>query len=229
MPHSTELKKSEPGKIVLLYGPPASGKDTITQLLQNRNNIFFHFKKHKVYPGDQQIQTKNQLSYFHISMNRFLNMIANGEFLQFHWRYKSFYGVSKVLMDDSLSNGKIPIVHVGKIYDLLELTDVLEAKLIIILVWETLDVISKRLKFRHKGDNDEISFRLNHYLNEIESLSKLNLEEIFDFVIKNSSADNTIAVVEKGIIEQAIQPNLKSEIEDVKNYALWIKSVNRSS
>jgi len=132
-------------------------------------------------------------------------------------------------MDDSLSNGKIPIVHVGKIYDLLELTDVLEAKLIIILVWETLDVISKRLKFRHKGDNDEISFRLNHYLNEIESLSKLNLEEIFDFVIKNSSADNTIAVVEKGIIEQAIQPNLKSEIEDVKNYALWIKSVNRSS
>ena len=203
-------------KIILLCGPPASGKDTLTELLKKRNNIFCHFKKHRV--SNQVDKSGNLKTYFKISLNEFLQRVGKDEFVQFHKRYERFYGVSKKVLDNSLQYGKIPILHVGKIYDLMELEDVLNADAAKILIWETKDVINDRLVLRHHGDYKEIQLRLKSYDTEIESLRRIKLEKAFDFVIKNHNLNRTLNIIEDGVLNSKKQMDLEMELEIFRSY-----------
>lgn len=203
-------------KIILLCGPPASGKDTLTELLKKRNNIFCYFKKHRV--ANQVDRSRNLTTYFQISLKEFQQTIGKDEFIQFHKRYERFYGVSRKVLNNYLQCDKIPIIHVGKIYDLMELEAALEANVAKILIWETKDVIRERLMLRHHGDYKEIHLRLKSYDDEIESLGRINLEKVFDFVIKNHNLNRTLKMIEEGILKNKRQVELKIELEKLRAY-----------
>ena len=188
-------------KIILLCGPPASGKDTITTLLARKNNIFRHFRKHRVPPRENG--KNNPPSYIRVSIDEYLTMIRDNEFVQFHQRYGRFYGVSRKTLEKHLRDGQIPIIHTGKVYDLMELDASFGNNSAKILLWESKENIRERLKLRHPGDPREIQRRLQSYDDEISSLSKINLEKIFDIVIKNQDANKTLRLIETVVAAHA--------------------------
>jgi restriction endonuclease S subunit len=91
--------------LILLSGTPASGKDTLTKELCTIDKRFVHFKKHKIASGGKLDDT-----YYLVTKKEFDQMVENGEFLQYHYRYERGYGVSYKELFFLKEQGKIPVI-----------------------------------------------------------------------------------------------------------------------
>lgn len=172
--------------LLLLSGTPASGKDTITNILTQRNPRFSHFRKHR--SGDKP---GLGVGYIHVTDEEFTSMSAKGEFLQSHYRYGRGYGVAHSELIKHWVKGDIPIVHVGQYRNIGDLST-LRSKGIVtvsILLLVSLQETCRRLLLRHPGNPAEVDERLKAYKEERADLAALvrsgqALE--FDLVCDNS-------------------------------------------
>ena len=184
--------------LVLLSGTPASGKDTITSEIIKKDNRFVHFKKHKIATGGKLDDT-----YHLISKEEFDEMAQANQFVQYHYRYGRGYGVSYEELLKNKSNGKIPIIHVGKYENILRFREFGLKNFLSILIYTDRDNTLKRLEKRHINNNDEIENRIKSYDEEVQILcEELNKKSRMDFdlVIRNSTEDIneiTLEVIEK--------------------------------
>ncbi|MEV0282176.1 guanylate kinase [Streptomyces sp. NPDC050610] len=93
---------------ILLYGPPASGKDTITIALTELNPSYGLFSRMKVGSGRTQ-------GYRTASREQLETLEARGHVLYRNDRYDSTYVVDRPDLDEAMSDGRVPIVHLGQI------------------------------------------------------------------------------------------------------------------
>jgi len=171
-------------QILLLSGPPASGKDTVSHELINRNNRFVLFKKHRA--GGE-----TNSGYIDISTAQFKEMEAQNKFIQSHLRYGRLYGVSRDGIEKTLAYGKIPIIHTGRIENLVKLKDVFGQKCIAIHLWEHRDILAERIRKRH-NNAEEISARITALDEEIYDQSKKKaMFSNIDQYIRNTSLEQT--------------------------------------
>lgn len=170
--------------LLLLSGTPASGKDTITNLLIELNPRFQHFKKHR-----SSNQPKADENYIHVSPEEFSNMATHGEFLQYHYRYDRGYGVAHSELKRHWAKSEIPIIHVGK-YENIALLRAKEVVSISALLMVSLLETKHRLKKRHNGDIKEEAQRIDAYHEERAELAALvssGNELAFDLIIDNTT------------------------------------------
>jgi len=175
------MKNEKP--LLLLSGTPASGKDTITRLLLELDPRFRHFKKHR--SSDQE---KADGTYIHVTSNEFSSLLAQGAFLQHHYRYDRGYGVAHSELDQHWAKGEIPIIHVGK-YENISPIRTQEVKATSVLLMVSLSETQRRLHQRHTDDIEEVERRIAAYHEEREELATLirsgkALE--FDLIVDNS-------------------------------------------
>ena len=175
------MKQVKP--LLLLSGTPASGKDTITSLLVELDSRFCHFKKHR-----SSNEPKTDGTYNHVTPDEFSSMVAQGAFLQHHYRYDRGYGVARSELDQHWVKGEIPIIHVGKYENIspLRAQDVTATSVLLMVSFlET----QHRLQQRHAGDIEEVERRIAAYQEEREELADLvrsgNALE-FDLIVDNS-------------------------------------------
>lgn len=94
-------------KGVILYGPPAAGKDTITCELLRANSALQAFERLKVGEGrttGYRIATAQQIA----------KLRERGEIVWENRRYGAVYVVDRPSLTHSLASG-IPIVHLGQV------------------------------------------------------------------------------------------------------------------
>ncbi|XOB90951.1 hypothetical protein ACMC9M_11475 [Pseudomonadota bacterium 24LQ007] len=175
------MKQDKP--LLLLSGTPASGKDTITRLLVELDPRFCHFKKHR-----SSNQPKADGTYINVTPDEFSSMLAQGAFLQHHYRYDRGYGVARSELDQHWAKGEIPIIHVGK-YENISPLRTQEVKATSVLLMVSLSETQRRLQQRHAGDIEEVERRIAAYHEEREELAALvrsgNALE-FDLIVDNS-------------------------------------------
>lgn len=171
--------------VILLCGPPASGKDKLTEALIILDNKFWHFQKHRGIEGEIP---NNQASkqYINVSKDEFIKMIEQNQFIQYHERYNRYYGISQVLLNDKVNNGFIPIIHTGRIENLKELDRKVNGNTIKVLIWVPIEVLKQRLMKRHNHDSEEVERRLHAAEEEFSDLSKVDLRKTFDIILENS-------------------------------------------
>jgi guanylate kinase len=209
----TEMKS---GNVILLSGPPASGKDSVTNLLNERNTLFVNFLKHC--GCDLSAEKRGMESYVNISVEEFKRMISNGDFIQYHKRYGRFYGVSKKLLNDYLNKGLVPVIHTGRIENLITLESKILNKVYKILIWAKRDDIQQRLDKRQNGDIIEINKRLEAYDIEMLDLIKVDIKSIFDYVIYNDNLITTVDLIEKIIINGSFDINNEQTVKQLEDY-----------
>ena len=155
-------------RVILLCGTPASGKDSITRMLQKDHPKFAFFRKHKV--GDD---AKPGDTYLYVSGAEFARMIAAGEFIQHHIRYNRQYGVSKSELNRLFELGLIPVIHVGKYENIRPLIESDDFECICILLVASKEATRYRLSHRHPNDKVEQKARVGAYDEERRELAQL--------------------------------------------------------
>lgn len=197
-------------QVLLLSGVPASGKDTISQWLVANSTHFELFKKHRAGCN------KPNSSYINVSDELFQELTERGEFLQAHTRYTRSYGVGKENIKIALMQNKIPIIHTGRIENLVILKQSLEqeigVKSVAVHLWEAKQVIEARLEARH-AENSEISARLIALEEELSDFkNKKHLFSCIDYYIRNSNLEQTTQKIINVFHGQGIEPELQPHI-----------------
>lgn len=91
---------------VILYGPPASGKDTVTKYLITQG--FAHFERLKHGPG-------RTAGYRMINASELARIMSTSDgVLWLNSRYDSTYVVDRTHLTAILASGQVPILHLGQ-------------------------------------------------------------------------------------------------------------------
>ncbi|MFJ9412439.1 guanylate kinase [Streptomyces sp. NPDC101393] len=129
---------------VILYGPPASGKDTVTAALAELSPRYAQFARLKVGSGKSagyRMGTAEQLR----------QLEAAGAVVYANSRYGNTYVIDAPGLDDTFAAG-VPVVHLGQVDGIRALVDGYTADWSVVLLWCPREVTAQRSTGR--GDAD---------------------------------------------------------------------------
>jgi guanylate kinase len=133
---------------VILYGAPATGKDTVTRALTSAHPRFAHFERLKAGPGRTS-------GYRMISLEQATSMPA-AAVLWANQRYGATYLVDRQGLQQIWQEHRIPVVHLGQP----EAVDAVvrrasEASWLVVELHCDLAVLQERIRQRATGDDDQ--------------------------------------------------------------------------
>lgn len=100
-------KPVSPSHGILLYGPPASGKDTITAALTELDPRYIPFTRLKM--------GSNRTKGYRIgSQEQLAELEARGDVIYRSDRYGNVYVVDRPGLEHAMEGGKVPVVHLGQ-------------------------------------------------------------------------------------------------------------------
>ncbi|WP_034484620.1 guanylate kinase [Actinomadura oligospora] len=164
---------------IILYGPPASGKDTITAELSRLDSRFVLLTKLKAGTGRTN-------GYRHVPTAELDALRAAGRLVLETERYGNRYAVDRQDIDALTNTGRIPVIHVGDIPGVTALSTAVPLTWTRVRLWTPRDVTATRSK--HRGDTDTPS-RLAAW-DEAEADRRTNGEAVtFDLTIHTHETD----------------------------------------
>ncbi|MGW0597297.1 guanylate kinase [Streptomyces sp. NPDC002776] len=93
---------------VILYGPPGSGKDTITAELSNLRPEFTLFQRLKAGPG--------RTTGYRLTTREHIEELAQaGDVLYRNSRYDAEYAIDRGEVSALVDSGRIPVLHMGQV------------------------------------------------------------------------------------------------------------------
>lgn len=133
---------------LILYGPPASGKDTVTKELISADKQYTHFRRLKVGTG-------RTVGYRTTAIPELMDMRQRGDLLYENERYSSTYAVDRGELDSITQQGKIPIVHLGQVSGIIAVTSGYPIRWVTVGLWCNRDQAERRLIERRDSDIHE--------------------------------------------------------------------------
>jgi guanylate kinase len=159
---------------VVLYGPPASGKDTITTALSRLDERYVLLRKLKLGSG-------RTVGYRPITVDALARLRIAGSIIYENRRYGNSYAIDRAELERIVAAGGIPVVHIGQIAGVRAVVAE-PMRWIAVRLTCPLSVAADRLK--HRGDAD-VSARLIAW-HETAADFAANLDVTFDRVIDTS-------------------------------------------
>ncbi|MFE4626024.1 phosphotransferase-like protein [Streptomyces mirabilis] len=129
---------------VILYGPPAAGKDTVTEALGELNSRYMQFARLKIGSG-------KTAGYRMATAEQLRQLEAAGDVVYANTRYSSTYVIDRPGLDGAFATG-VPVVHLGQIDGVRALVDGYPAAWTVVLLWCPRAVTADRSESRGDGD-----------------------------------------------------------------------------
>lgn len=130
---------------IVLYGPPASGKDTVTAALHRLDPRFVLLPKLKAGTGRAE-------GYEFVTAERLEKLRGAGRLVAETHRYGNVYAVDRQTIDDMEAAGNVPVAHMGNIGDLRRLVGREPDSWLRVLLWIPREITEQRSTAR--GDAD---------------------------------------------------------------------------
>jgi guanylate kinase len=130
---------------ILLYGPPASGKDTVTASLAELDSRYVPFTRLKI--GSGRTQGYRMGTPEHVA-----TLEASDDVIYRNDRYGNIYVVDRPGLDRVVTAGNTPVVHLGQMVGMERVTALFPASWVRVLLWCSKETTARRSSQR--GDTD---------------------------------------------------------------------------
>lgn len=130
---------------VVLYGPPAAGKDTITDALVELDQRYQRFERLKVGSG-------KTTGYRRVSVEDVDRLHDEKLVVYENSRYGNTYVIDRPGLDEIVTGGRVPVVHIGQMAGIAALRNYYPAQWLTILLWCPREVTHERLEQRGSTD-----------------------------------------------------------------------------
>ena len=174
------------GKLIVISAPSGTGKTTVVKkLLQQSTNLeaSVSFTTRKMRENE-----KEGLDYFFVCEKTFTNMIQNDDFLEHATVFGNFYGTEKKSVSENLKKGVNVILEIDW-QGALQIKSSMPSCVMIFLIPPSKEVLLARLKNRGTDSDQEIAFRFNQAVLDLEQSKK------FDHVLVNDQLDKVVTEI----------------------------------
>ena len=174
------------GKLIVISAPSGTGKTTVVKkLLQQSTNLeaSVSFTTRKMRENE-----KEGLDYFFVCEKTFTNMIQNDDFLEHATVFGNFYGTEKKSVSEKLKKGANVILEIDW-QGALQIKSSMPSCVMIFLIPPSKEVLLARLKNRGTDSDQEIAYRFNQAVLDLEQSKK------FDHVLVNDQLDKVVTEI----------------------------------
>ncbi len=193
------------GKLIVISAPSGTGKTTVVKkLLQQSTNLeaSVSFTTRKMRENE-----KEGLDYFFVSEKTFTNMIQNNDFLEHATVFGNFYGTEKKSVSENLKEGVNVILEIDW-QGALQIKSSMPSCVMIFLIPPSKEVLLARLKNRGTDSDQEIAYRFNQAVLDLEQSNK------FDHVLVNDQLDKVVTEITLCIEGKANKINQSKKVAD---------------
>ena len=198
------------GKLIVISAPSGTGKTTVVKkLLQQSTNLeaSVSFTTRKMRENE-----KKGLDYFFVSEKTFANMIQNDDFLEHATVFGNFYGTEKKSVSENLQKGVNVILEIDW-QGALQIKSSMPSCVMIFLIPPSKEVLLARLKNRGTDSDQEIAYRFNQAVLDLEQSNK------FDHVLVNDQLDKVVTEIALCIEGKANRINQSKKVaESLKSF-----------
>ena len=198
------------GKLIVISAPSGTGKTTVVKkLLQQSTNLeaSVSFTTRKMRENE-----KEGLDYFFVSEKTFTNMIQNDDFLEHATVFGNFYGTQKKSVSENLKKGVNIILEIDW-QGALQIKSSMPSCMMIFLIPPSKEVLLNRLKNRGTDSDQEIAYRFNQAVLDLEQSNK------FDLVLINDQLDKVVTEIALCIEGKANKINQSKKVaESLKSF-----------
>jgi len=194
---------NEPAKhvnpiVVVISGPSGVGKDVMIDRMIESDRIGFHFTVTAT-TRDPRPGEKDGINHHFVTVDDFVNLIANDDLLEWAQVYGNYYGVPKKQVRDALTAGNHVILRVD-VQGAKRLSEIIPEALLIFIIPPSLDVLKSHLEERGVDLEVDITKRL------VAANEEISQARLFDFTVTNVEGrlDDTVNQVVE-IIESESQ------------------------
>ncbi|MFI7534012.1 guanylate kinase [Streptosporangium sp. NPDC049376] len=129
---------------IILYGPPAAGKDTITTELEKLDRRYQAFARLKSGSGRTR-------GYRITTDAAIAELREEGGVIWENSRYGAIYVVDRPGLTQSLEGG-VPVVHLGQVEAVSRITELIPDRWLVVSLWCPRDVAEERITARGSTD-----------------------------------------------------------------------------
>ena len=192
------------GTLFIVSGPSGAGKTTMInearkQLEPIGIKLYFSVSHTTRKPRNGEVEGK---SYYFVNHERFQEMSARVEFLEWAFVHEQLYGTSKAEVMNRLARGEDVILDIDYqgAKQIAAHQDLQERKLNVFIFPPSLDLLERRLRDRGLNTDKEIDTRLRKAIDEIEAS-----KEFYDYVIINDDLKVATECLKAAIISKKLQ------------------------
>ncbi|NCD07910.1 MAG: guanylate kinase [Negativicutes bacterium] len=168
------------GVLLVLSGPSGAGKGTICEQLRNkRKNLAYSVSATTRAPRKGEVDGRD---YFFVTIEKFKEMIANNELLEYAEIYGNYYGTPRSYVMSILDEGRDVVLEIDP-QGALQVKESFPDAVFVFVVPPSLDELSKRIYKRGTDSEEVIKRRLSAATSELAYASK------YDYIIVNDEVE----------------------------------------
>ena len=174
------------GKLIVISAPSGTGKTTVVKkLLEQNTNLVasVSFTTRKIRENE-----KEGLDYFFVGEKTFENMIRNNDFLEYATVFGNFYGTERESVSQNLEKGINVILEIDW-QGAQQIKSRMPECVMIFLIPPSREVLLSRLKNRGTDSDQEIQYRFNQAVLDLEQ------SNMFDHVLVNDQLDKVVSEI----------------------------------
>ena len=179
------------GKLVVISGASGVGKGTVLGIMMNkRKDLKFSVSATTRAPRPSEV---NGMHYYFVTKERFEEMIASGQMLEYSAHNANYYGTPRAQAEEKMRTGSVLLD--------IEPNGASQVKkaapdaVLIFIMPPNMEELEKRLRGRGDTPEDQIAMRLERAVWEMEQ------RHWYDYVVVNDSAERCAEEILKIIAE----------------------------
>ena len=167
------------GKLVVISGASGVGKGTVLGIMMNkRKDLKFSVSATTRPPRPNEV---NGMHYYFVTKERFEEMIAEGQMLEYSAHNANYYGTPRAQAEEKMRVGSVLLdiePNGAK-----QVKEALPEAVLVFIMPPSMEELEKRLRGRGDTPNDQIAMRLERAVWEMEQ------RHWYDHVVVNDSAE----------------------------------------
>jgi guanylate kinase len=165
------------GRLIVLTGPSGVGKGTLMRsLLQRHPELYYSVSVTTRSPRPGEIDGKN---YYFISLSKFEQLIAQGEFLEWAEFAGNYYGTPREAVLKQISSGKLVVLEI-ELEGARQIRASFPSALSIFILPPSFDELEKRIRNRAQDSEEAIARRLRCAQEEIKAADEFDIQIVND-------------------------------------------------